>query len=168
MSSISRRMPSVGELVMSAPAMPMARAHAAGEVHCEPTWKVIPYGRRPRPRASRSRARAWAGPVPNFRESGNTLSASSTVSRTYTALPGACRAILCTSPSESTAKRHSPAAAAAATWAAGLTVLLYSTSRACTPMCSRARSSPSEAISNPAPAAAAVRSTGVDGLHFTA
>ena len=56
--------------------------HATGEVHCEPTWNVSPYGRSPSSRASSISERATPASAPNFRDRGNRLLPSSTRTRT--------------------------------------------------------------------------------------
>src|SRR3954447_12729825 len=109
---------------MRRPTEDNACTHADVDVHCEPTWNVTPYGWSPRCRAWSSSALAWWASAPNFRDKGKTLPESSTRTRTYTADPGAQRAILSSSPSESMANRHTPASYAARTCVAGLTVLL--------------------------------------------
>src|SRR4029077_10797225 len=102
----------------------IACRHASGLEHCEPTWKVTPYGRSPSSLASAIKSRACPSSVPNLRDSGKVLALSSTRMRTMTDDPGACRASLCSSPSESKANLQSPASYAAATCVDGFTVLL--------------------------------------------
>ena len=74
---------------MTRPHRSIAREYIDGSVHCEPTWKVKPYGRSPNSGAMLSSRTASSADVPNLRDSGNRLWESSTSSRTYTAEPGA-------------------------------------------------------------------------------
>ena len=117
-------MPSVRSMVIRVPAARMAVRHASVLPHCEPTWKVTPYGRRPSRRARSMRSYASSTSVPNLRDSGSVLPVSSTRSRTYTAAPGARSAIFASSCGESKLNRHRPASYAAATISGGLTGLL--------------------------------------------
>jgi hypothetical protein len=75
-------MPSPDSTLSSRPTAAMAWRQAVVVVHWEPTWKVTPYGRRPRPRVRSSRALASWASAPNLRDRGNRLVESSTRSRT--------------------------------------------------------------------------------------
>jgi len=167
-SSMPISMSSARSRSINRPVSPIAWRQATGLPHCEPTWKVIPYGRRPSRRASSIRPNASSASAPNLRDSGKTLALSSTRSRTYTAAPGACSAILASSLGESKLNRHSPARCASAMCAGGLTGLLYSTPAGSTPSRCSSRSSPREAISKLEPLAASVVMISGDGLPFIA
>jgi hypothetical protein len=82
MSSISSSIRSPSSWRISRPAEAMACTNEVVEVHCDPTWKVSPYGRSPRSRAMCISARASWNSAPNLRDSGNTLLLSSTRTRT--------------------------------------------------------------------------------------
>jgi len=103
-----------------------------------------------------------------LRESGKTLVESSTRIRSTTAEPGACRASLNSSLSESAAKRQSPAWYAALIWPGAFTGFENSMSAGSIPSERRSSSSPSDAISKPQPRPASASTTSGAGLHLTA
>src|SRR4029077_13201502 len=101
-----------------------------GSIICDPTWKASPYGRRPSETASRARLGTCPDGIPNLPWSPTVPPAplaDDGASRSSTAAPGACPAILCSSVSLSAANHHTPARQALAMSAAGLTGLVYST-----------------------------------------